>query len=538
MSLASRDTGQPGVYADELTNVLPALVFVNGGPEAELVEGTGPSLTIGDHSMHIMTMPYLGGLKTLAFVPVVDLFGVNPTSVRLLAIAVAALALLATFAFTRRLFRDQWIATIAVVLLAVDPSFFFFSREDWGPTNFMLLTKAVAGWQLLRWWDTDSRWSLALGSFAAGLGLWDKGNFGWILAAGGLALLVVAGRTLLARLTARDGLVAAGAFAAGALPLIVYNLRSGFGTVDAVRDLGQNVLGLPSYPFDEPTPGAGLASEVLARFETLSHVLDGSSVSRLLGSPIPSHFEVLPVIFALGAIVACGLLFTSNRGSREARAGVFLVLFALGVIAAATATDSGYHAHHLLLVYPLPHMVLALAIVLAARYVAGRLHGRRNAFAVAAVLLAAVPAVLAGITTAGVMSVLDETDGLGLWSARISDLERSLGRDRQQSEVVTVDWGLGPPLYGLSQGKLKVTELSYALQDRQKDPQSVLSRPLRNPGARYVLHSEDTTVYSQARQRFFRAIRRTGTRMRMLRAFRGEQGRVVYEVYSVARRRG
>ena len=47
-----------------------------------------------------MTSSYSGQVKTLAFAPVAALFDVTAASVRYFAVGVAALALLATYAFT------------------------------------------------------------------------------------------------------------------------------------------------------------------------------------------------------------------------------------------------------------------------------------------------------------------------------------------------------------------------------------------------------------------------------------------------------
>src|SRR5205807_428205 len=92
-------------------------------------------------------------------------------------IGLAAVALLATYAFARRLFRDEAVALVGLVLLAIDPSFIFYVPHDFDTTAFMALTKAVAGWQLLRWSYTGRTASLLLGAFAFGERVTPSGSF-------------------------------------------------------------------------------------------------------------------------------------------------------------------------------------------------------------------------------------------------------------------------------------------------------------------------------------------------------------------------
>jgi hypothetical protein len=511
----------PGVYPDELIHYLPAQALVDGGARPEVVPGTGPALTLAGHSLQLMTMSYLGSLKTVILAPFVAVFGVTPSLMRLVGIAMGLLALAATYLFGRRLFRDPTVAALSVALLALDPSFFFYSRIDWGPTDVMLLAKAFAAWQLLRWWDTGSRLSLALGSLTVGLGLWDKLNFGWIVASAALALAVVAGREVVRRLDWNTVLVAAGGFLLGVLPLLAYNLRSHFSSLSAVADVGKGSSTLGAFPIDEPhAPSGGLLSQLANRFEVLWRLLDGQEVARLVATSLPAHFPELSAAFLLGALVACTGIIARDRGSRESRVTLFLLIFGAGTLLAAAATSSAFHGHHVILVYPVPHMLLAVALVWAAR--------RRRVLAV----LAAIPLSLGVATTVEVVRTMDKTDGHGLWSTRIYDLEGYASQMDAHDQWVGVDWGLAPPLWGLSQGRLRVEDLAFFLEQGTQPASRVLAGSLRDPHSRYVLHSRADTVYPVARRRFFRALRGAGKRPKLVRSFRGRDGRPIYEVYA------
>jgi len=314
--------------------------------------------------MSSMSMTYIGAVKNIAFTPVAALFGVTIESVRYFTIALSAATMLATYIFARRLFRAA--AAVAVALLAFDPSFVFYSRVDFGPVVVMLLLKTLAAWQLLRWYETGRHSSLAIGAFLLGLGLYDKANFAWVIAAFVVAAAILGGRRLRARLTRRAVLVAAVAFLVGCLPLLIYNAGSGFGTLAGYDALSERA---GSFPF-----------QVAHRVAVLGDLLDGSAVSEVLELPFPHRFLVLPLIFGIAAGVIALPAVRRRLDARALRAGSFIVVSLAVTLLLAAATSVGFKGHHVLTTYPLPHLALALVIVQMARVVARHVRdGRRVA---------------------------------------------------------------------------------------------------------------------------------------------------------------
>src|ERR1700722_18364067 len=92
------------------------------------------------------------------------------------------LTILGFYYFTKRI-AGIFAASLAVVLLASDPSFLLADTFDWGPVALQHLL-LVAGCCLV------VRGNLRAGFFVFGLGLWDKAVFVWPLA--GLAAGAVA----------------------------------------------------------------------------------------------------------------------------------------------------------------------------------------------------------------------------------------------------------------------------------------------------------------------------------------------------------
>jgi hypothetical protein len=525
------------LYPDEVRHVLPALSFVEGGLPTNAVPGTGPGLSIGDHELSAMTVSYVGSLKPIAFVPVAALFDISAASVRYLAIAVAALALLATYTFARRLFRNEAVALVALALLALDPGFIFYVRHDFDTTAFMMLATAVAGWQLLRWWDTGGTASLVLGSLALGVGLYDKFTFIWVICALAGATAIVAGRAVWRRVNLRTLLIAAAAFLVGCSPLVVYNLRSNFGTLHGYEEISGKTTGADAFPYDERVvPSGSFPSQLAQRVRVLGDLLDGSTASRMVESPFPHHFEIVPLLVALGALAICVQLVLLRPPSRELRAGAFALLAALLVLIAAAATHPAFHGHHVILAYPFPHLALALVLVQAGRLLAHAASPpRRRAILVSLVtVLAAIPVTFSAITTAGMFDTFSQTGGRGVWSDGIYGLERYLARQHGKEPLVTVDWGLAAELVALSQGHLHVNEVAFTLEnpESRSQPVALVSKPLRDRRTWYVLRSPQATAYRLARERFFAAVESLHGRPTLVRRLDDREGRPLFEIYS------
>src|SRR5919108_2481098 len=113
--MATRQIVLPGLYFDEVLQVRPAL----GGPVARRVFG-----------IPLLTMPYIGALKSYIYFPIFALFGASPETIRLPAIFISLLTLIVTFKLARLHFRPLYSALL-VLLMAVDPIFIFMSKADY-----------------------------------------------------------------------------------------------------------------------------------------------------------------------------------------------------------------------------------------------------------------------------------------------------------------------------------------------------------------------------------------------------------------------
>lgn len=228
--LASHNLLLPGVYYDELLQVLPAMSAAGYDVGDEFYQVPGSILQFGNTRVPLMIMPYTGPFEALIFIPLFAVFPPTVITVRLTFIVLGMATIALTFLATRKAFGAR-VAIIAGLLLATDAGYIFYSRADIGPINTMMIIKMFMLLALTLWWHSGKQRWFYIGAFLAGLGVYDKANFAWLLIAGGLVILVFGYRELMERLRHRWRMLVVGAlcFTLGAAPFIGYVLLTGGG---------------------------------------------------------------------------------------------------------------------------------------------------------------------------------------------------------------------------------------------------------------------------------------------------------------------
>jgi hypothetical protein len=517
VALASWDLRLPGLYYDELIQIVPALQLARG-PLASPV-GFGPpggQVLLFGHVIPFMTMAYMGAVKQFAFLPVAWLVGTTPESIRFFSIGMAVLAMLATYAFARQILGPV-IGAIGVLLLATDPTIVFVARADYGSTTLtMLLLKGLALWQLTLWWAVGSAWALFFGSLALGVGIYDKADFAWVVAAIGAAVLVVAPRGLRARLSLQRLLVAGAGLVAGAWPLIWFNLTWPPPTLAALSS---------PLMHDDST----ISARLVERSGILANMLDGREASIWLGGAAPT-ISVVSVMVGAAAIVIVGSCL-SRRARAAAGPPAFVLACGAFVLLAAALTFGGFAMHHIVQTYPFPQLTLAGGLGLVSSKLRQTLARGRMVSTLVLCLGVLVPV---GSNVANVVTVsrgLERLGGYGNWSDAIYRLNDALLTEPERP-VAVLDWGIHLNLVALSQGRLKSYEMFWGLIDPAAPPDS-LRQALAHPEYRYVLHTDEVTNFRAPRDRFFAEVRQSQRRAQLSYRIDSRDGQPVFEVYDV-----
>lgn len=270
-------------------------------------------------------------------------------------------------------------------------------------------------------------------------------------------------------------MLAAGALV-GAAPLWAYNLATGgtfvsFGRNALVTEHGVNNLNVPG--------------NLWAAIESLGVLLDGRYF-WFLGRQIANNANVL--VFAAAAVL-CVLL---ARRQPAWRMGLGLAGTIIALIVAQSAfTVSGIWATHLYILFPWPQMVMAAGMVLAADALAGQ----RRVLAAGLAAVLCLGAMLASVRAdLAYQAELERSRGLSRFSDAIYDLAAWLD-ERAPLTVYAVDWGIQKNVQILTQGRVNPIEISGFAGEPEADFVRRAEQALRTPGAIYVMHSKEDTVY-------------------------------------------
>jgi len=443
----------------------------------------------------LMLMPYLGATKSLAYSWLVPLLPPGPVTVRLPVVLLSCVTLYLFLRLVTRL-ADRRTAIVATALLATDTTFVLCTSLDWGPAAVQLF-----GWILLanlavRAVERPGVATLAATGFLAGFLVWNKAVFLFSLA-GALVAAGIVFRDRIGRLRPRTILILACAFAVGASPLVLYNATSGMGTW-RVRETLQDY-----------SPGFKIAAAV--------STLDGSVFNGYVfaKSPAPRH-GLLAVALLASALV----LPWAARDRRTRRLLQFTWMAGLFTfLAMLPFRNAGAGPQHVVLLYPLPHLIVAATFVSPAA-VAGWLR-KAGLFVLAAMFCA-------GLLLTVAYRLQMSANGLTVyWTDAIYGLDREL-REQQVTDVVAADWGIEEPLRALSEGRIRIAA-DYG----------ITASTLRESGGknfRIVTHGDGFTLYPERLRTVEDAARAAGVRLVPAGRVLDGQGRVMFEIFSVGER--
>lgn len=527
----------PGLQYDECLAAAPAVNFVRGVENAEPMHIRPSVIRPFGHPLPVMVMPYIGPVKTLLHAPFFVLFGISTVTVRLLPLMAGLASLVLTGWLCRRLW-DRTVANLAVVLVALDPSWVYYLTRDVGPAALAVLLKLAAVASGIRWWRCGGLWSLTTAGLLLGLGVSHKVDFLWVVAALVVPLAVLAPRALASRLRGWSAAAGGAAFLTGAAPVVAFNLATGGHTFGPflerllVSERGR-FLG-------------GFFEHLGTRLEQVASLLNGEAVHRLFfvspraggwGWVIPALLVAslaTLLVFALRDVtrISAGSLPESSS-PRSPRPTLGLLLHLLVFLGASGFSPTVLQPHHLLALYPALHLALAVASVDLARWVAPT--GRRAATVGAVGALVALVVGMANLRA--VISIdqgLRRTGGVGYWSDAIEDLAAHL--QARQEPVVVMDWGFTNNLIVLTEGEVPLEPAYRELWRHPPAPE--LFEPYLREGGLYLLHAPWLARLPEAPELFRSSVAEQGLRPVVETRFFQQDGREVFQLVRLVRPEG
>jgi hypothetical protein len=587
----------PGLHYDEAKEAgLNAMQLVTGQPVTAFRDAT---MQLGPWRLPLMVQDYIGSLNVLLATPFLAVSGVNPltgtfrvVALRWLPLLTAALTLLLTGRIAWRL-GGPVAATVTMLLLAVNPSFVFWSRQGIFVTNLTALIFMASLLTGLRWWADRRPRDLWLTAFLWGLGIYAKLLFVWAIGAmvGVAAVAWVAnGRWQMAngkaaipnpqspipnpQLLLRTCLIALACFLLPLIPLLLFNLRTGGTLTSIFGNLGHSYYGVDNRAY---------LPNLLTRLGQLRTLLRGDHFWYLGGvfaNPWAPWAAGGLVVFALGAgeqggreAGGQGGRGAGEQGSRgaegqesggDARHGprtslagpvtlspyhlvtlspchlVTLSLLLVLIVAQSAFTVSDLFITHYVLLLPL----LPLAGGLAAGYVMQNAEcrmskipvgGQKSVRSAFIILTSAFLLLWAGgdlWITVRYHRALAATGGHSAHSDTIYDLAAYLDRGGLTAPLA-LDWGLDAPVRFLTVGRVNPIEVfGYASLDAPDAGFTDRVHPfLANPNNVYLAHAPEETVFRGRVEALAALAQAQGLALRAEARFAERSGRPLFVVY-------
>ena len=523
----------PGLYYDEAMDVVPTMQIVLGQP----VEAwTGVSISLGGRIFPVMIMSYLGTVCTYLMLPFFYFLGVSVFSLRLMTIVFGGFTLILYYLFAKD-FLNRRAAAISVLLLAVHPSFVFWSRQGIYVTSVMTFMAAGSLFCFWRWYrgNVDLRfeirnWYLYAGAFLLGLGLSAKFLFIWFIIALAASYYILQFsslplrsswpdrrtilKTLAFNMNAKQLVLSLLFFCVGAGGLLWYNLKTG-GTL---KILGGNLI-----TTDQGVNNLDFLSNLLAEIKAFLVLIKGSWFGFYGGSFDNSFY---PVVFCVSVVgLACLLFFNDKAKTYKAKAVFLLSMFAL-ILFQSCFTVSGLGATHLLIMLPLPQLIIALFMETLYQVTTSKM--------LPSVLMAVV--VVALITQDLTVDfryhqALQRSGGLGRFSDAIYELAEYL-EDNHITSPVAVDWGFKNNIQILTKGTVNPVEIFQYNQNPDEEFSREVSKRLGNPNNLYLFHAEEFTSFKRYGS-FEKVVREADQVIRLEKTFYQRDGTPVYYLYRV-----
>jgi len=516
--LATIALDKPGYYYDEVIHV-PVAMRALGDCEVD----AAVTKEIGCFPL-MQTLGYVGAVKAWLTAPVIAVFGTNPWAVRLPPIIVAALALLLLWHFARRELGTAW-AALLLVLLACDPVLLNHARFDWGPQMIALLLRVTSLLALMRWLQTGRLFWLVVVCAAFLVGLVDKVNFVWVIAAWLAATATVMGSMAWGRL--RSGAPWQPLVAGVTAALLAWGLLT-----FVRRAAGLDILG-DAHTLTWTAQAVKVWNLYASTFSGLSVVnwVFGADV------PVTAAFNILLLAQLVTAVV---LLAWCRPWTPARRLLAFLTAATAYLLLAIVATRQVGGSHHLFMLWPMPTLHLVTLVAVAAQHL-GTERGRGMA------LRAAIA--LCGIIVGGALLAWNvamdlryadiwrnDRDFRPLFDPAIASLGKrldALAPDR----VISVDWGLHQPLVTL-EGRDRAAnyrEWTWRLLDAgpdlaRDDLARAIARDLPGKRVAFVLHGTGFAVLEGARGRLDALLAATTPCNTTEEAFANAAGRQIYTI--------
>lgn len=421
---------KPGLNYDE-ANFIPWLIERNDPFSlAEFWEDGPVSMLTGK----------LGALKSFLFMPIFSVLGVSYATIRIPSLVIGALALLLFYILSKRHLPEP-LPLLVLILCALDPSMIFHVKTDWGPVALSLLLKMSILLLISNYILRKKTGALYFAAFLSGLGIWNDMGFFLFLFALGLGFWIAYRPLVLGN--GRAILKVIICFLCGALPLILFNLGTGF-------------FSIRTFEFASPVFSFGmLLNRLFLCLDTLCGVYP---FFEYFDGKVGARYTIWP--YALVSFAVISVLLRIKIG-RPVFADKFLLAttwtFVVMLILLLFLPNSHGSQHFFSLTGLAQLILVSLVFFVYENTIKGSAEKK------ASWVLLVAPLLITAVIACAMYNVqLGKKGGENEWTTAI-DKVAAYSKDEKYKTLVALDWGLALPVYVLSQGRAIMAQPCYKL---------------------------------------------------------------------------
>jgi 4-amino-4-deoxy-L-arabinose transferase-like glycosyltransferase len=472
------------------------------------------------HQLPLMVMTYVGATKAWLYAPILALIPPSAFLVRFVALLIGAGTLLLFYWFVRKILGNPP-AIAAIALLSTDPMFLLTIKWDWGPVAIQHFCLVSACLLLTIYYETRAPRHLWFGFFLLGIGLWDKALFAWSIAGLTVAAATVCHQEMRSAINRQAVGVALTAFVVGCFPLLLYNVKHKFVTFTSNADWSFGGIADKAELVKVTLEGRALYG-VITREPGPDPIRQPETITQRiivqLDEAVASPRKGLQwYAFILG--VALSPLLLRHQRRVVAFALVFLLITWSMM---ALTKNAGNGAHHTILLWPMPQIVIVSVVALAMRW----------RYLIGLIASASFVTVIAiGNILALNTYYADEIRNGGTvpWTDAFYAVSLDLSARRPEA-VYLLDWGFFDNLRLLQKGRI---DLRTFLEPKTLEERKHATADVKNPNILYVTHTEGNVFFENDVKRFIAFAAQEGYRKEVLRTFSDRNGRPIIEMFGL-----
>jgi hypothetical protein len=400
----------------------------------------------------VMIMSYIGALKSLIYIPIFGLFGVNYYSIRIPVILISLCAIIAVFFFVKKELSEK-VAHWTAILLLLSPLVQMFARLDIGPTGISFLLQSLTLLVFAQFLGTKKKYNLVLIAILLSIGVWNKIHFIWFVNAFLVGVLFVYGKSLLMSDPVQKHLKPK-ELQSIILRSITKNLFFIIPFILPYLVFALIIIKWGSSIGSVPVNGEFL-SLLLTKFLNLLGTISGAGFADHSIISIPVWISAIAICIALG-VHFFAYVFKAQRPLP--RIITFLWVIIAVILVQILITTQAVSIWHTFALFPMLVIVFASAIV----QISARIQSAKVGYFFKGVI--AIFFITQAAISAFVLQGYDHPT-LRTWSNTISQLSEYTRKSN--AKVAVIDWGIANQLRAFDPTPDKYTEIFWNITTTQ-----------------------------------------------------------------------